>query len=333
VAHSGRIAAAIPLTARTASVLQSEEDERGARSPWGSIRMALAPGFVAIPRTREARYIRLVSRSLSCRDIPSAVHAALDLPNTSIGTLRLLLTVVSNPAANRLEAEHAAYSLADGIPEIEAILLFGSVARETAQSGSDIDLMAISSDPLRGTSIRSQLQDHPRVSLVTHTWETLERVQREDWSFFVHLHEEGKLLYGSQRLPEQLAKVRRPLDEDWRSPLHAELRSLSRFNDLDTFDGHYGFVLSHLFITARRTCMLDNTAAGEISFDRDQAFDTYRDRHPELAEEAACVRAIWPFQARNQGRKVPLPFSPDDASEVDRALACVRRIVGSTING
>lgn len=241
--------------------------------------------------------------------------------------------MVSTSAAKRDEAESATRSLVDGVPEVEAVLLFGSVARGDAGPDSDVDLMVVSRDPLSSAITRSHLEECRQVSLTSHTWDSLERAQRDDWSFFVHLREEGELLHGSGWLLDQLSKVKRPPADTWRAALAAEIDSLAKFDDLGIFGGRYTFPLSHIFTTARYTCMLDNTAAGEIAFDRDTAFAIFGERHPELAEEADCVRAIWPFRARTQGRDIDLPFDADDVSQVERALSSAQRIVRSAIDG
>lgn len=240
--------------------------------------------------------------------------------------------MVNESSVTRCEAEAAARKLVDGLPEVEAILLFGSVARGNPGPESDIDLMVISNKPLKGALMRDKLEGCHRISLITHTWETLRKAQAQDWSFFVHLREEGKLLHGDNRLHDEMAKVRRPPAEAWRLPLYKELEDLSKFEDLSIFRGHFGFALSHIFTSARYTCMLDNTAAGEIAFDRDAAFDIFIQRHSDLAEEVACVRRIWPFHARTQGREVALPFDLDDAEPVEEAFRCTYRLVSSTID-
>lgn len=241
--------------------------------------------------------------------------------------------VNSSSATIQIEAEKAARSLADGLSTIEGVLLFGSVARGNPRSHSDIDLMVVSSASLCSADTRVLLQEFPRVSLITHTWDSLRRAQTEDWSFFVHLREEGELLFGDGQLLKELAKAKCPSAEGWRAPLCEELESLSRLDDLSIFGGNYGFALAHIFASARYTCMLDNTAAGEIAFDRDTAFDVFSQRHCDLVDEVACVRKVWPFQARRQGRNVELPFAPENVEMTANALTSAQQILRSTING
>jgi predicted nucleotidyltransferase len=267
-------------------------------------------------------------------DCDARLRSSRDSCRHQFSSLDSLQTVVSNSsAAIRLEAEKAARSLADGISGVEGILLFGSVARGDPGSHSDIDLMVVSSAPLSSTLTRALLHEYPRVSLVTHTWDSLQRAQIEDWSFFVHLREEGELLFGDGQLVKELAKVKCPPAESWRATLCKELKSLSRFDDLSIFGGHYTFALAHIFTSARYTCMLDNTAAGEIAFDRDTAFDVFSQRHCDLVDEVACIRKVWPFQARTQGKGVELPFASEDAEMAANALTSAQRIVRSTIDG
>lgn len=210
-------------------------------------------------------------------------------------------------------AESVAEALVKDAPQLDAVWLFGSVAREEADVTSDIDLLLVSSRPMRGRAIRTLIPNDSvaRFSFVCHTWESLESQRKRDWSFFVHLHEDGKALYDpGDRLSDLLGSTTVPTEPHLINELLEEDAFLQRFEDLRRFDNNYLFPLARLFSVAKYVCMLDNTASGVIEFDRQRAFDVFRRRHPRAAPHVETVRRLWPFLARTQGRAIELPFSP-----------------------
>jgi hypothetical protein len=236
--------------------------------------------------------------------------------------------------AKREEAELNARRLADGVDGVEGVLLFGSVARGDAEATSDIDLMVVSRSPLPGQTLRSALGGEAG-ALVCHTWESFRQARRDDWSFFVHLREEGRRLHDPHgRLAEELRAVRRPRPDALRSALERERDLLGRYDDLERFAGRYHFALARAFTAGRYVCMLDNTAAGTCAFSREEAFDLYARRYPGVKGDVERVRALWPFLARAQGRTAtPLPFACDSRREAVESLAATRRIVDAAIDG
>lgn len=243
--------------------------------------------------------------------------------------IRLRLRSVDRPSAlvKREEAEGIAEALIDAHIGVQSILLFGSVAREDPGIDSDIDLMAVSAEPLRGPLLK-RLGRKSRVSLVCHTWESLSRARAEDWSFFVHLREEGRILYEVEpRLREELDAVRQPSTEAQRSCLRGELQCLERYDDLTRFRAGYLFPLARIFKVSRFSCMLDNTASGHVAFGRDAAFDLFAERRAPLLEDVERVRRLWAFHAWTQGRRRELPFSYEDRRAVAESVGSAQRIV------
>ena len=235
----------------------------------------------------------------------------------------------------RESAEAAVRTLVNGVPAIEAVLLFGSVARGDARAESDIDLMVVATEPLRSVQVREALGgDHWSTSVTCHSWETLAAARSGDWSFFVHLREEGEVLYGGARLERSLAKVRCPDPAVWKRRLGAELDQLNRFDDLGRFSAGYQLPLARIFRTARYSCMLENTAAGETAFSREHCFEVFARRHPEVSAESDLLIRLWPFQARAQGRRnPPLPFEPVAAADVVEAREAARSVLGAALRG
>lgn len=232
-------------------------------------------------------------------------------------------------------AENSVKALVDRIRSIEAILLFGSVARGDVQAESDIDLMVIASDPIRSAEVRAALgEEHRSTSITCHSWDTLAAARDDEWSFFVHLREEGEILYGGPRLMRGLDRTRRPDSTVWKGRLRTELDRLDRFDDLDRYSAGYNLPLARIFRSARYSCMLENTAAGETAFSRDACFDIFARRHPEVSAETEQMERLWPFHARTQGRREPpLPFEPEAEADVVEAREAARAVLGAALGG
>jgi predicted nucleotidyltransferase len=233
----------------------------------------------------------------------------------------------------RRETEKVGEELVSTLPEVQALRLFGSLARRDAQPASDIDLLVVTSAPMRGRDVRRILPPGlgRRMSLTTHTWESLARQKHTDWSFLVHLSEDGEPLYDPGDRFYAALHVKYPDETDFKSQLSAEDTFLRRFDDLDRYGGDFSLPLAQLFSVAKYVCMLDNTAHGYIAFQRDRAFEVFARRHPESGRHIAAMRSLWPFLAARQGRAGPsLPFSPLGAQEeVLHALWATRHLVHS----
>jgi predicted nucleotidyltransferase len=235
----------------------------------------------------------------------------------------------------RESAERSVKTLVDQFHSIEAVLLFGSVARGDATADSDIDLIIVANERLRSAQVREVLgEEHWRTSITCHTWDSLEAAREEEWSFFVHLREEGNIVYGGPELKRSIDRTHSPDFTVWKERLGEELERLDRFDDLDRYTAGYNLPLARIFRTARYSCMLENTAAGESAFSRDACFNVFARRHPEVSGETDLVRRLWPFHARTQGRRGPvLPFEPEAETDVVEAREAARAVVGAALHG
>jgi predicted nucleotidyltransferase len=235
----------------------------------------------------------------------------------------------------RESAEWSVKALVDQIRSIEAVLLFGSVARGDATADSDVDLIIVASDPLRSVQVREALgEEHWPTSITCHTWDSLAAAREEEWSFFVHLREEGEVLYGGPELKRSIDRTHSPDFTVWKARLGEELERLDRFDDLDRYSAGYNLPLARIFRTARYSCMLENTAAGESAFSRNACFDVFARRHPEVSAETDLVQRLWPFHARAQGRRgQTLPFEPEVETDVVEAREAARAVVGAALHG
>jgi hypothetical protein len=98
--------------------------------------------------------------------------------------------------------------------------------------------------------------------------------------------------------------------------------------DLSVFRGELLFVLSSLYATAKGIVVADLVDAGPANFNRHAAFEAFRVRHPELAEDVRTLTALEPFYAAvTRRRPAPPPVAPEEAESVARdAIKAVRRI-------
>jgi len=239
---------------------------------------------------------------------------------------------VSSPAslAGRALAEQFAESLDGAVDDVEAILLFGSVARGDASDSSDVDLLVITHHRYRRSL--APVAFVPGISPVFHTWESLATARREDWSFLVHLREEGEVLRRrNDRIERELDNISPPATPEVRASLEADLQYLRRYDDLRRFGDSFKFPLSRLFTLAKRVCMQDNTSAGAIAFDRESAFATFADRHPSLQRDVDRIAELWPFAARTQGRRPQLPPGLESADGLRASASSVSRIVQAAL--
>ena len=94
------------------------------------------------------------------------------------GVSRLLTMVSGLEAEIRGELEGAVEALRGSLPQIEAMLLYGSVARGEARMDSDVDLVLVVEGSVDRSALRDVLVHCPRVSPLLHSWDSLADAQR-----------------------------------------------------------------------------------------------------------------------------------------------------------
>ena len=218
--------------------------------------------------------------------------------------------------------------LSGQIGDVEAVLLFGSVARGDANDSSDIDLLVVTESPVK----RGDMADEIPIgaSPVFHTWSSLRRAREQDWSFFVHLREEGVCVHDTDgRLGHELMQVKRPSPQAARASFEQSIDFLSRFDDLERFDTSYRFPLARIYVLAKRACMADNTTREVIAFDRDSAFAAFAEHHGSIRSDVLWIASLWPFAANAQGRRTSLPNDLDNEAALRRAVAGTLKILSA----
>jgi Nucleotidyltransferase domain len=218
--------------------------------------------------------------------------------------------------------------LSDRIDDVEAVLLFGSVARGDAGNASDIDLLVVTKNPVKRQDLASEIPAD--ASPIFHTWDSLQRAREMDWSFFVHLREEGVPVEDREgRLGQALVEVKPPSPQAARASLEQGLAYLKTFEKLDRFGSSYRFALARIYVLAKRTCMEDNTTRNVVAFSRKSAFAAFGEHHESIRDEVDWISGLWPFAATAQGRRPSLPTDRDNEAALRRAVAGTRKILSA----
>lgn len=233
-------------------------------------------------------------------------------------------------AANLIAASLAARSRA-----VEAVCVYGSVARGDATSGSDIDLLVVGDgSELSGRLLRTLVPTefhHLRPALTFYTKDELEVLLSSRVSFAAHLANEGHILFDRDGALKRMfiAHSAKPLAVD--EELEYQLRRLRSFEDTSQFNGNFLFCLAQLYVIGKAVIMLILAGAGAPEYNKDRAFEVMARMHPELSADLEQVGALKPFYLQVTRRvKVPFPFSYRDAdNRVADTISAIRRIAGS----
>jgi predicted nucleotidyltransferase len=221
--------------------------------------------------------------------------------------------------------------LVSEFPQIVGVCLFGSVARGDEGPDSDLDLLVVGDDPeLTPSSIRRRLhlqESSPRVSIVYHTPETLDRYLKTGSRFLLHLQLEGEVLFDSSGLLGDLQHhplIKAPV----RAEVDGQLKRLSLYDDPARYNGNFLFPLSHIYAIGKAIVMAILSENEIYEFNRDRAFDKFAGRFPDARDDIATLRRLGPFYASvAKGIEQDLPFSHHDCeAEVAEAVAAVRRL-------
>jgi hypothetical protein len=228
-------------------------------------------------------------------------------------------------------AEKAVVWLA-GVPGVDGIMVFGSVARGDADVRSDIDVLVVSRDADLGpAAVRAHLPRRLRRSRLAFTCVQPHRLrwmwQRGD-VLAHHLFAEGQVLFDrdgaltalmtaepqrSANLPTQLAAVR------------AQLRA---FDDLAVFRGELLFALSSIYALTKGVILADLVDNGATSFNRQAAFEIFSAKHPTLADDIRTLAELEPFYATVTRRQpAAAALAADDLESTARcAVLALQRL-------
>jgi predicted nucleotidyltransferase len=235
----------------------------------------------------------------------------------------------------REHARSIAQTLAS-FPAVQAVCLFGSVARGNLHEASDIDLLVVGDDnELSPATLHRMIPDelrHAKLSLAYYTIDEVRKILAAGSPFGVHLLREARILYDRDGILHSLLRDHGSGAEiNVKKELDARLTQLTVYDDLAIFRGNFLFALSHLYAVGKSIVILALVVVGTPEFDREAAFARFVDRYPEMASEVETISRMRPFYmlvTHDQPLEQP-PFSYHGAEhEVHDAVAAIRRLAG-----
>jgi Nucleotidyltransferase domain len=231
----------------------------------------------------------------------------------------------------RLEAQRVAAHLLAAVPTLEAVCLFGSVARGDAHAGSDIDLLVLGTDPaLTASALRSGLPagvGSEHVSILYHTPETLAN-HLDRWSRFgLHLKAEGEILVDRHSLLRAALAGEAPVSTY--DELRMQLLHLRSFDHLERFGGRFLFVLAHLYAIGRTVAFALLAERGIFEFSQERAFERLASLTPGHAVEVEAIAQLRPFAELTTGHEadtLPFDFLQGASAHVAVARDAIRQL-------
>jgi hypothetical protein len=219
--------------------------------------------------------------------------------------------------------------LVETFPAIEAVLLFGSVARGDANPWSDIDLLVTSSDlKLTVAKFRTAISERNHVSLIYYRTPSFETLYQRRPLFVAHLKKEGMVLYDPLGVLSRMLKSPDPSKTDIAEEIKIYLAKLTPYRYSKRYNNNFLFCLSHLYSIGKGVIMLGLANCGVLEFNREAAFEQFESLNPELADKVAKVARLRPFYRLVSGRRPePLPFSYHDAAmEMEEAVEAIESL-------
>jgi predicted nucleotidyltransferase len=221
--------------------------------------------------------------------------------------------------------------------DIDAVLLFGSVARGDAATDSDVDLLVLGRDAdqtILGLRRWVGRADSLRqASYVFHTRESFAELVADGSRFLVHLRTEGEVLL------DRTGQLSAFMSSPWEAvpveeEIALELERLRNYDRPEIFGGRFLFALAHTFTIGKAIVMARLADEGHLEFNREKAFEAFAKYYPQLATDIWLIADLEPFVARTRRKTVSLPFSPSGAyaeRRLEDGVAAVRRVAQSQL--
>jgi predicted nucleotidyltransferase len=227
-------------------------------------------------------------------------------------------------------AELAAQHLISRHPSVDAVLLYGSVARASAKHDSDIDLFVVVTSgniTVRRLLTTAAEVTSRRLGIVAHQRRHLREYLGSGTRFVEHLYLEGRVLEDrSDELTRLMALEPPPVASD--DELKTELERLEVFADPEPFNGNFLFCYARVYTIAKAVVMAKLASNGVFEFDRERAFKRFATRWPESAHAVDEVTRLRPFYALVNDREPgPLPFHwTGDGRQLQRSVRATRQL-------
>ena len=250
-------------------------------------------------------------------------------PTAGLNIIEHMFPLPSVATDSRRLAHDLAAELA-GRPDIEALALFGSVARGDYDGSSDIDMLVLANESLSPSKLHRAVRQHDaamRFAPSVWTWSRIERRVEYGSLFLRHVHQEGEVLLDPEgRLNSVLEAASRTISIE--RELSAVARRLRAYDDPLRFGTVFLFPLAHLYILAKRTAMIGVAAREQYEFRHARVFSSFAELYPEAAEDARVAASLRPFYA--QTKELPTEDMPGRSDDV-RFFTCVTAAVNSMV--
>jgi len=234
------------------------------------------------------------------------------------------------------DAQQMANLLLKAFPEIDAILLCGSVARGDANEWSDVDLIVTSSEPnLTPQLLQKALSKRKeRISLIYFPTSVFQKLYDDRALFIAHLKMEGIILFDRLEILKRLLTQPFAPSIDVAEEIRAHRAKLAPYADPRRFNNNFLFCLSHLYSIGKGVVMLGLVKRGKLEFNREEAFRRFAGLNPDLAKEALKVAQLRPFYSRVTCRQPErLPFSYKSAGAKMREVVNAIEILAKRAEG
>ena len=214
-----------------------------------------------------------------------------------------------------------------------AVIVYRSSAAGEATDDSDIDLVLLSAEQVRGRDLRRRVDElyDPLFNLAYLTPELIQSSQQRDWSFLACVADTGRVIAGD---PATLDWVRFP-----QPGAEVTVAQLSGFAELiehaaarreQPAGQNPRRTLHEIYRTVRQASILANAARGERAWRRETAFATLAARRADLAAELALVRGLEGHWLQvHRGAAQPAGEITD--AQVTAALDAGRRLIAALI--
>jgi predicted nucleotidyltransferase len=224
------------------------------------------------------------------------------------------------------DAKELTSQLVGAFPEIEAVLLCGSVARGDANPWSDIDLLLTSSDPkLTVAELRKVIAERNNVSLIYYRTPSFATSWQRHPLFTAHLKKEGVVLFDPVGVLSRMLDTPNFTKANVAEEIRQYRAKLAPYRYPKRYNNNFLFCLSRLYSIGKGVIMLGLASRGVLEFNRDTALQRFATLNPDMSERVAAVARLRPFYRLVSDRKPePLPFSYHDAAiEMEDAVNAI----------
>ncbi len=225
------------------------------------------------------------------------------------------------------------------IEGILGVIVFGSLAREEHDLGSDIDLLVVHDELASLSDLRQRVDAATGLNgalvKVTSFFFTAEALRDEFArypSFGAHFADEGIVVVRKSGFDnvEMMIESASLTPVALRAELEDRVSQLGPLSRLERFNGEFGPCLARLYSIGRAVVIIKLLENGIHEYSWRRAFESYGSVRPELRGELECVadlRTFYDHVLNRLGRAID--HSPVDRVYVERAIGAIHTIASS----